>query len=241
MAGISWFACAQARVLRVKRIAGAAFVCATLALAACGGDEEATAAAENPSQNPPPSGNPPPPGGGNGAPTISGAPLTQVLQGQNYSFTPTASDPNGDNLTFTIANRPSWAAFSTSNGQLTGTPTAGDVRTYSNVRISVSDGTNTVSLPAFNITVVATATGSATLSWTPPTQNTDGSPVLLTGYRVYWGTQSGNYSNSTSIGPGVAAYVVDQLTPATWYFVVTATSVGGESAFSNEASKVIAQ
>ena len=44
------------------------------------------------------------------------------------------------------------------------------------------------------------------MTWTPPTQNTDGSPLNnLAGYRVYWGTQQGNYSNSVTIAnPGLA-------------------------------------
>ncbi len=68
------------------------------------------------------------------------------------------------------------------------------MRSYPNIRISVSDGQLTTNLGDFTINVVATSPGTATLSWTPPTQNTDGSPLTdLAGYRVYWGTSSGNY------------------------------------------------
>ena len=46
----------------------------------------------------------------------------------------------------------------------------------------------------------AVAVGSATLSWTPPTQNMDGTPLTnLAGYRVYWGTSLGDYPNSTTL------------------------------------------
>ena len=70
----------------------------------------------------------------------------------------------------------------------------------------------------------AVATGSATLSWNPPTTNTDGSPLTnLAGYKVYWGTTPGNYSSSATImNPGIATYVVESLTPNTYYFAVTA-------------------
>jgi hypothetical protein len=179
----------------------------------------------------------------NRAPVISGTPLTQVLSGSSYSFTPTASDPDGDTLTFTISNSPSWATtFNTATGRLSGTPTAADVGTYTNVVIRVSDGQATTSLPAFGITVTAVATGSATLSWTPPTQNTDGSPLTnLAGYRIYWGRSQGNYTNSTTLNnSGLTSYVVDQLTPGTWFFVATSlNSQGAESSFSNSASKTI--
>ena len=80
------------------------------------------------------------------------------------------------------------------------------------------------------------------MTWNPPTQNTDGSPLTnLTGYRVYWGTQQGDYPNSVIVNnAGLSSYVVDQLTPATWYFTVTALNAGGfESAFSNVASKQV--
>ena len=84
--------------------------------------------------------------------------------------------------------------------------------------------------------------GSATLSWYPPTQNDDGSPLTdLAGYRVYWGREPGNWENSVTVpNPGVATYVVEQLMPAQWHFVVTAyTSSGIESAYSRSTSKTI--
>ena len=85
-----------------------------------------------------------------------------------------------------------------------------------------------------------TGTGSALLSWTPPLQNSDDTALMnLTGYRIYWGTSSGNYSNSVTIGANLSSYVVDQLAPARYYFVATALSPTGESAYSNEATKVV--
>jgi hypothetical protein len=176
------------------------------------------------------------------APTISGSPTTTVLQNSAYSFTPTASDANNDPLTFSIAGKPSWASFNATTGALTGTPGAADVGTYSNIQISVSDGKASSALSAFNITVGATATGAATLNWTPPAMNTDGTALTdLAGYRVYWGTAQNNYANSKTLnGPGFSSAVIDQLTPATWFFVVTALdSMGNESAYSNVATKTV--
>ena len=54
----------------------------------------------------------------NRAPVMSGAPATTVDVGSAYSFRPTASDPDGNALTFSIANKPSWASFNTSTGTL---------------------------------------------------------------------------------------------------------------------------
>jgi hypothetical protein len=215
----------------------ALLVLSTALLAACGGDDEDPAAAANA-----PSGPNPPASGGNSAPKITGAPTTTVLQGNAYLFAPSATDADGNSLTFSVANLPAWATFNPATGRLSGTPTAGDVRTYSNITISVSDGTTTASLPAFSIQVVAVATGSVTLSWTPPTSNTDGSPLNnLGGYRVYWGTSPGSLSNSVTVpNAGLATYVVGQLTPAVWHFAVTAyTTTGNESGYSNVASKTV--
>ena len=209
---------------------------AVLVISSCGGGSDGgTDSAQAPNQ-------PPPSSGGNHAPTISGTPAATVMEGQQYDFTPTASDADSDTLTFSIANKPSWASFTPASGKLTGMPGAGDVGMYSNIQISVSDGTDSANLGAFSVEVVATATGSATLTWTAPTENTDGSPLTdLAGYKIYWGTSQGNYSNSvTLMNPGLSTYVIDQLTPATWYFVATVINSNGiESQFSNPASKVV--
>ena len=180
--------------------------------------------------------------GVNHAPTISGTPLPTVLAGTQYAFMPIARDADNDSLTFSISGCPPWATFSAGSGALIGTPGPADVGTYSNITIIVSDGRSAVALQSFSIQVVATATGSATLTWNPPTENTDGSALTdLAGYKIYWGTSPGNYTNSATLSnPGLSSYVVEQLTPATWYFVATAVNGQGvESAFSGVASKTI--
>ena len=180
----------------------------------------------------------------NGAPMISGTPAASVIAGQAYSFQPTASDPQNQPLTFSIVGRPTWANFDTATGRLSGTPTSANVGSYPNIVIRVSDGTNTVPLPTFSITVTTagTTTGSATLRWTPPTLNEDGTPIEnLAGYRVYYGTNTGNLNRVLNIaGAGVTSAVIQNLTPATWYFALKAYNAANvESSFSNIASKTI--
>jgi len=178
----------------------------------------------------------------NSAPTISGTPAKAVTEGSQYTFTPGASDPDGDSLSFSITNKPAWAAFDTGTGRLSGTPQAGDVGTYADIVISVSDGQATASLGAFAITVEAIAMGSVTLSWSPPTENTDGTTLTdLAGYRIYWGTTSGSYPNSVTIdNPGLTTYVVENLTPGTYEFVATSYNTSGvESDYSAPATKTV--
>ena len=178
----------------------------------------------------------------NRAPTISGAPPLSIVVGTAYSFQPSAADADGDTLTFSITNKPAWATFNTTNGALTGTPAAGDVAIFSNIMITVSDGNAQVSLPAFSISVLQLATGTATVSWTPPTMNTDGSALTnLTGYRVAYGRSSTDLSQSATVnGVGVTTYTVESLATGAWYFAVHAVNSDGiESDISNVATKTI--
>ncbi|MEM8984010.1 MAG: putative Ig domain-containing protein [Pseudomonadota bacterium] len=178
----------------------------------------------------------------NRAPSISGTPASQVSAGTAYQFTPTATDPDGDDLTFSITNRPVWANFDATNGALSGTPSTSELGTYANVQISVSDGTATTGLPSFTVEVVSTATGSMTLSWDAPTQNTDGSALTdLAGYRLYYGQQTGDYTDSVEIqNAGTNTYVIDELVPGTYYIAATSVnSAGVESAYSAEVTRQV--
>jgi Putative Ig domain len=209
------------------------------ALSGCGGGDEGSTPATGTAQPPAPT---PPPGSANHAPTISGTPTASVNASAPYTFTPTAADADGDTLAFTIQNKPAWAAFNTTTGRLSGTPAAADVGTYSNISITVSDGKTSTALSAFAIAVTTVANGRATLSWTAPTENTDGSTLSnLAGYRIRYGTSASALTQTIVIdNASVTTYVVENLSPATWYFAVTAVnSQGAESGNSNVANKQI--
>lgn len=179
----------------------------------------------------------------NTAPTISGTPATADVAGTAYTFTPTASDTDGDPLSFSVQNAPSWATFSIASGTLSGTPTTANVGTYSNIVISVSDGHTSVALPAFSIAVSQSVTsGTATLNWTAPTTNTDGSALTdLAGYHIHYGTSPSALSTTIDVGsPGTLSYTVASLASGTWYFAVSAyTTSGLESALSSTGSKAV--
>lgn len=178
----------------------------------------------------------------NSPPTLSGTPDGTVLENSFYEFAPNANDVNGDLLVFTIANKPGWADFDPITGALYGTPTGADVGHYDSIRIAVSDGQATVKLPDFAIDVTSVALGSVTLSWVPPSQNTDGSQLTdLAGYRIYYGVDPQNYSDVIEItNSSLTSYVVDNLTPNTWYFAATAlNSSGMESTRSSPAARNI--
>jgi len=89
----------------------------------------------------------------NDTPLISGVAATSVNEDSSYTFTPTASDIENDTLTFFITNKPSWADFDSSTGQLSGTPTNSDVGTTDEIIISVNDGELSADLQAFNLSI----------------------------------------------------------------------------------------
>jgi len=81
--------------------------------------------------------------------------------------------------------------------------------------------------------------GSATLSWEAPQTYVDGRPLgdALGGFKVYYGTSSRNYTHVMDAGK-VTTYRVTGLSPATYYFAVSAyVQSGNESDYSNEVSK----
>jgi len=174
--------------------------------------------------------------------TISGTPPLQVLVGTPFSFTPTVDNPDGVSLSFSAANLPGWASINGTTGVISGTPGAGDVGTHNNITVTVSGGGASDTSPAMSIEVVAISSGTATLSWVAPTQNTDGSPLTnLAGYTIHWGQSPSNLNNSVTINnAGITTYFIDQLTPATWYFATSAfDGDGDQSDLSNVASKTI--
>lgn len=70
------------------------------------------------------------------------------------------------------------------------------------------------------------STKAITLSWSPPTQNSDGSSITnLAGYTLHYGTSSGDLTGSIEItNPTDTSYVVSNSNfPAgTYYFAVSA-------------------
>jgi hypothetical protein len=179
---------------------------------------------------------------GNRAPVLSGSPPTSVTAGVAYDFRPSAQDPDGDALTYSISGKPAWASFSSTTGRLYGTPALSNIGAFSGVTITVSDGKLDDVLGPFTITVKETPTGSATLRWSAPETNEDGTPLTdLRGYRVYYGQQQSNLASRLEIpDAAITSATVEELPPATWYFAVRAYADDGtESAPSNIVSKTI--
>jgi hypothetical protein len=163
--------------------------------------------------------------------------------GQSYSFTPTVSDPTKRPLQFVIQNKPAWATFSTSTGQLSGTPTAAAAgATYNSIEIVAEDGVAQAAM-IFSVKVAtATTAGQAKVTWTRPTKNTNGTALTnLAGYRLHFGTSPSNLSSVVQLpNASLATYTVSNLLAANWYFAITAyTTTGVESSMSPIVSKAV--
>jgi hypothetical protein len=129
---------------------------------------------------------------------------------------------------------------------LTGTPATANEGTTGSITITGTNGSTSSSIGPFTIAVNAPTapptTGSATLTWSEPTENTDGTPITgLAGYHIYYGTSQGAMTTTITVAsPTETSYVVTGLAPGTYYFAVVAyNSTGADSAESNVGSKTI--
>ncbi|MCU7844453.1 MAG: putative Ig domain-containing protein [Candidatus Thiodiazotropha sp. (ex Monitilora ramsayi)] len=166
----------------------------------------------------------------NRSPVISGNPNPNVDEGEAYSFIPTTSDPDGDNLSFSVSNLPSWATFDTNSGTISGTPDFDSAGIYSNIVVNVSDGTDTASLLPFSISVddinrapvfggqpTTDATVDTLYSFNPNAQDSDGDALTYTvSNKPVWtsfNTTSGELAGTPTAGDiGVYGNIVISVT-----------------------------
>jgi hypothetical protein len=182
---------------------------------------------------------------GTTAPSIelAGTPPTSVTAGITYVFQPTVSTSSGT-ATFSAMGLPSWATLNQATGEIFGTPSSGQLGSTGDIVITATDGTATASLAAFKIDVLASGaqTDSVSLSWSAPTENTNGTPVTgLGGYHIHYGTSAGGLTAEIVVpGASTTSYEISNLTSGTYYFSISAyNSMGEESPPSAEASATI--
>lgn len=156
--------------------------------------------------------------------TIAGAPPTSVKSDDLYDFHPQATAVGSLPAHFEIQNAPPWASFEAFDGRLSGAPSAADAGIYPGITISITDGQSRAALPTFSIVVAPPdGTQSTLLSWVPPTENEDGSPLTdLAGYYVYEGPTADALVPIAVTDAAASYYMLSNLPVGTHYFAVTA-------------------
>src|ERR1700730_532394 len=108
---------------------------------------------------------------------------------------------------------------------------------------ATSSPVSTVNTPAPSSPLPTASTGNATLAWSAPSQNTDGSALTdLGGFNISYGTEPTQLTNTIALtNPGLLTYVVTALPIGTTYYfaVIAVTTAGVESAPSDTVSRTI--
>ena len=123
------------------------------------------------------------------------------------------------------------ATSCTASGGWSGTKAASGTQTLATISAST------------NYTLTCTwGSGSANVSWTAPTTNSNGSTLTnLASFKVYYGTSSTSLTSSKAVDDVTSrSTTISSLAPGTWYFAVRAVNTAGvESSNSNVATKAV--
>lgn len=171
---------------------------------------------------------------------------TQQKTGAPWVFTPDWRAPNTESAcpcvlaseTGDVADGNLWNTATVADGKHVVTASSASIAQPLTATFTVD---NVPDVPVPPVTPPPTpGLGSITLTWTPPTQNTDGSTLTdLAGFIVSWvGASAGAV---TITNPGISRYVIDKLPPGTYFVDVLAFNTAfGQSQPSNEVSATVA-
>ena len=121
------------------------------------------------------------------------------------------------------------------------TPNASTPAASTAVAVTPVASTPVASTPvASNPVAATTSPTNVTLSWSPSTENTNGSALTnLAGYIIYYGTSASAMTQTIDINTvGMQTYVVDNLSAGSWYFQIVEVNSAGEQ--SSPSATVIA-
>ena len=172
--------------------------------------------------------------GDTGAKTVI-VPVTTAAAGKNFAIGLTnvqgeATFGSPASAVIQVAAMQSQAAVSSSSSSGGSSSSSGS----SSSTVASNSGSSSGSSSSSSSGAIGTKTAS--LSWSAPVENTNGTALTnLSGYHIYYGTSTGAMTNKVSISTvGILSYVIDNMASGNWYFAVTSlNSAGVESALSN--------
>ncbi len=148
----------------------------------------------------------------NGAPVLNPIVVAPVPEGSIVAVTPVATDPDGDTLTFSIANHPSGSSFVTSTGVLTwGTGENDGPSTHTGIVIVASDGTFSAS-QTFDITITEVNVNPTADAKTATTNEDTPVSVTLSGADTDVPVQTLTYAVASGPTNGSVSVIGDQVT-----------------------------
>ncbi len=153
-----------------------------------------------------------------------------------------ASDPDGDTLTYTTFNFPTWLTLDSNTGKITGTPTDHDIGTYSDIRISISDGNNTVTAGPYTIRVTDELF-SIEINWMEVTQDVNGNDIdNIAGYKIYIKDTLTNYDQEAMVeGSSKTSHDINRLAPGTYNVTVSSLLASGLESEQSDDIQIILQ
>ena len=121
----------------------------------------------------------------NHAPVITSSPITSITEGKDYDYDVSATDSDGDTLTYSLTQKPNWLSINSNTGLITGTAPLVNSSTNYNIIVKVSDGNGGIDTQSYIVKVknhVSGGSGGNSLSpiedipcpkAKPSSQNTD--------------------------------------------------------------------
>jgi hypothetical protein len=139
----------------------------------------------------------------------------------------TGTDPTTGTGSTPIASTPG-ASTSVASTPVASTPVASDPVASTSGSSGSSSGAPSGS--GSSGTTTSTTADNVTLSWSAPTENTNGSALTnLAGYIIYYGTSASAMTQTIDINTvGMLTYVVENLSAGSWYFQIVAVNSAGE-------------
>ena len=89
----------------------------------------------------------------NHAPVITSTPVTQVNEGTSYNYHATATDSDGDTLTYSLVSSPSWLSINSATGVISGVAPSVSADTPLTVTVKVIDEHGAINTQTYTLTV----------------------------------------------------------------------------------------